>query len=222
MASDRLIINAAIGGNYLKGQRRLHTSLLLTGYTGDVAFCDAWPVPGYDRSNRYNIKAACFDHVLKTMPHRFLVWMDCTAVAVRSLDPLFERIQERGFYLASSGYKASQTCTDAQLEAAGVTRDQAEGIPDTATGCVGIDMNSDIGTKFLTAWMGWAAGGLFAGLRTHSKQDSADPRFLFGRQDQSAATLIAHMLGMSLDHLGGLTTYWPANSTAVMAYKGIE
>jgi hypothetical protein len=219
--SDRLIINAALGSHYIKGQNRLVQSLSNTDYFGHIWVVDKPPSQDFDLSNPYTVKASAFEHVL-SFGYRFIVWMDASAVAVNNLDPLFERIEQRGYYLASSGYSAAQTCTDAQLEAANMTRDGVVSIPDSATGCIGIDTHNPRSIAFLNQWITWAKMGLFGGSRTHDVRDSKDPRFLFGRQDQSAATLLAFNNGMDLDHLGDLTGYWPPNDTTVMVYKGIQ
>ena len=219
--SEVCIVSAAIGGNYRAGQRRLERSLKAFSYMGAVQLWEQWPEAHHmDEGNNYNIKAATLARAILRR-HRILIWMDCTCVATAPLDPLVERIKERGYYLASSGYSAGQTCTDRQLEAAGITRDAAMDIPDTATGTIGIDLTDERATAFLREWIEWARRGLFAGNRMHDIADSADPRFLFGRQDQAAASLLAHKHGMSLDALGGLTAYWPGPPTTVVAYKGI-
>lgn len=223
MASDVCIINAAIGGHYPKGQRRLVDSLV-GKYDGDYRLWDTWPEGhGMDEANRYNVKAAAMERAaLAPYQHgRILIWLDCTCVAIANIQPLIDRIEERGYYIASSGYSAAQTCTDAQLEAAGYTRDEAMNIPDTATGCIGIDLGNVRAKAFLMDWIAWAKRGLFAGNRQHDLRDSRDYRFLHARQDQSAATLLAHLHGMRLDALGGLTAYWPGTPTTAIAYKGI-
>jgi|JI9StandDraft_1071089.scaffolds.fasta_scaffold18965_4 hypothetical protein len=222
---NSLIFNAAVGpgqDHYLKGQSRLMTSLTNVNYQGVTISFDTWPDPNFDQTNPYTIKAAAFHHILKLNHPRYLVWMDSSAVVLREPTPLFERIRKRGYYLASSGYSAAQTCTDIQLGVAGYTRTQAESIPDTATGCIGIDTKNSIAMKFLKTWIEWAKLGHFSGSRLHDINDSSDPRFLFGRQDQSAATLIAYSLGMTLDNLGGLTAYHPAPPSSIMEYKGIQ
>lgn len=222
MGLEVCIINAAIGGNYLSGQKRLLNSLYNGNYDGDAQTWDAWPEGhGMNEANPYNIKPAVMARALAMAKHRILIWMDSTCVATAHIAPLIERIKERGYYLASSGYSAAQTCTDAQLAAAGITRGEAERVPDSATGCIGIDLADQRATEFLINWIEWAERGLFAGSRTHNPKDSQDPRFLFGRQDQSAATLLAHIHGMELDHMGGLTAYWPGTPTTVIAYRGI-
>lgn len=225
MASDVCIVNAAIGGNYAAGQRRLIDSLGQMGYRGGGSFWDAWPDGhGMDELNRYNIKAAVMERALlaPSQHGRILIWLDCTCVAVANLQPLIDRIEANGYYLASSGYSAAQTCTDEQLTAAGVTRDEAMTIPDAATGCIGIDTANPRANAFLHDWIDWARRGLFAGNRVHDVRDSQDYRFLHARQDQSAATLLAHRHRMSLSALGGLTAYWPPTPTTVIAYKGIQ
>lgn len=223
MASDRLIINAVTHGHYQKGQKRLVRSLD-GNHDGDISVYTGWASPGYDESNPYTIKAAAMEQHVGG-PHRFIVWMDASCVAIRPLDPLFERIEERGFYLASSGYNAAQTCTDRQLDFAGIGRNWAEAIPDTATGIIGIDLHNKAASTFLFEWIQWAKMGLFDGKRTHSKRDSADPRFMFGRQDQSAATLLAHIWGLHrLDELGVLSAYDAKNlpDTVCVKYQGIK
>ena len=221
MASEVCIVNAAIGGNYRRGQNRLVASLNAQGYRDDLSLWQRWPEGhGMDEYNRYNVKAAVLAEALNG-GHRILLWMDSTCVAVHSIEPLIDRIKERGYYLASSGYSAGQTCTDQQLAAAGVTRDEAMEIPDTATGTIGIDLHNETARAFLLEWIDWARRGLFAGNRMHDTNDSADPRFAFARQDQSAATLLAHKHGMTLDGLGVLTAYWPGTPTTIIAYKGI-
>ena len=219
MASDACIVNAAIGSVYVAGQRRLRASIA-THYGGPFLGYTGFPRDGYDTTIPYNVKASAMEDA---MHHGFdvLIWMDASCIVTQPIGPLVDRIKDRGYYLASSGYSAGQTCTDAQLEATGITRDQAMDIPDTATGTIGIDLTNERALAFLKEWIQWAKRGLFAGNRMHDVRDSADPRFCFGRQDQSAASLLAHKHDMSLDALGGLTAYWPGTPTTVVAYKGI-
>lgn len=224
---SKVIINAAIGPHYVKGQKRLESSLYAVEFDGVLATWKHHPWDGY--GNPYTVKAACFDQILSNNEvlqdvgsFRFIVWMDASVVALRDLSPLFDHIEHHGYYLASSGYSAAQTCTDRQLEAVGINRTTAEAIPDTAAGCIGIDTQNERAMAFLREWIEWGKSGLFDGNRLPDPKDSQDPRFLFGRQDQSAATLLAWKRGMKLEHLGGLTAYHPAPESAVLAYKGIE
>jgi hypothetical protein len=215
------VVNAAIGGIYQTGQKRLRASMKEHAPNLDLLAYDNFPARGYDITNRYNVKAACME-VAMGMGYDILIWCDASCVFLADPQPLIDRIVERGYYLASSGYKASQTCTDAQLAAAEITRDEAEHIPDTATGTVGIHLADAKANTFLREWIRWSKEGLFAGSRTHDFRDSQDPRFMFGRQDQAAATLLTYKYGMSLDALGDLTAYWPGRSRTIIAYKGIQ
>jgi hypothetical protein len=217
----RVVINAAIGHWYPKGQARLARSLA-KHYGGHTLLFDRFPTPGYNESNPYNVKASCFEAAI-AQEYTQILWLDCSAWAIRNIEPIFQRIQERGFYLASSGWDASQTCNDRLLNHHGITRDQSVGIPDTATGTLGIDLNSDKARAFILDFISYARAGMFAGNRVHDIRDSPDPRFKFSRQDQSAATLLAHRHGLTpLDELGGLTTYnHHRTPTACIVYQGM-
>jgi hypothetical protein len=217
-----IVINASTGVRHLKGQKRLEASLR-EHWGGPVLMYEGWAMPGYDQSNPYTIKAALFERVIRD-GFTTILWLDASCVAIRNIQPIFDRIQEHGYYLASSGYSAAQTCTDRQLKAVGITRNEAVAIPDTATGTIGIHLNDISASAFIHEWIQWGIEGLFGGSRTHDPSDSADPRFLFGRQDQSAATLLAHLQGMRLDYLGGLTAYDGPNlaDTVCVKYQGIE
>jgi hypothetical protein len=214
------IVNAAIGAGYVAGQARLRASIAT--HAKDVSFLGytGFPCDGYDRSNHYNVKASAMEDAMR-QGFDVLIWMDASCIVTKPIGTLVQRIKERGIYLASSGYSAGQTCTDRQLAAFGIDRDTAMSIPDAASGTVGIDLRSPIGADFLSQWIGAAKAGLFSGSRTHSVEDSADPRFLFGRQDQAIASLIAHKFGLPLDALGELTSYWPPSATSVVSYKGL-
>lgn len=214
------IVNAAIGSGYVAGQARLRASIAT--HAPDVSFLGytGFPCKGYDEGNSYNAKASAMEDAMG-QGFDILIWMDASCIVTKPLAPLLARIAERGIYLASSGYAAGQTCTDRQLEAFGIDRDTAMGIADAASGTVGIDLRHADGRFFLKEWTKAARDGLFAGSRTHSIEDSADPRFLFGRQDQSIASLIAYTLDLPLDALGDLTSYWPPSATSVVSYKGL-
>jgi hypothetical protein len=216
------IINVALGYWYPKGQQRLLRSLDAHGFDGHVLAWEQWPTDGYDTSIPYNCKAAALE-VAINMGFTRILWLDCSAWAVRPITPLLDLISAKGYYLASCGYSASQTCNDRILSYAGITRDKAMDIPDAASGTIGLDITHPRSLNFARQFIQYAKDGMFGGNRVHDPADSADPRFLFSRQDQSAATLIAHQLGMPLDQLGHLTAYdtKPRNPDTCIVYRGM-
>jgi hypothetical protein len=165
-----------------------------------------FPNDKFDNSNPYNIKAsALYQARLEGFSNVYL-WADCSVWAIKNISPIYDIIERDGYYLLSSGYNAAQTCSDKCLDYFKITRDEAEKIPDSSTMVFGFDLNSDVGFKFYINFIFASSNGIFNGSREHDNQ-SQDPRFLFHRQDQSAATCIAHKLGMKLHSFGQHVAY---------------
>jgi hypothetical protein len=198
MNRTRCIVNAFTGdGWYPLGQKRLAESLAAVGSTADlVLYSEEWPSPGYDRSCPYNLKASALKAVVD-MGYTRIMWLDCSVWAVQDPAPMWDIVESEGYYLGYSGHNAAQTCSDKILEYFGVTRDQAETIPDVSSGIFGMRMDHPLGSGFMTRFFQAAKDRAFAGSREHGGQ-SQDPRFLFHRQDQAAASLIAGTSGMHL------------------------
>lgn len=193
-----LFISAGIGGWYPTGIDRLRGSLI-SHFAGDViTWKDEWPAGIHiARDCIYNVKAAAFEYAM-TRGYTTIIWGDASVYAVKDTTPFVRTVTEKGFWLGSSGYNAAQTCSDAQLAYFGITRDEAEKMPDAATGLFGVNTETEIGRRFIETWIRAAKNGAFRGSRMHAGQ-SSDPRYLHARQDQSCASVIAGQLGMKLD-----------------------
>lgn len=215
------VINAALGQGYEKGQDRLWRSLE-RNYRVNFLGWKQWPPWEHSKSSPYVVKAAALQAAIQ-QGHQRILWLDASVVVSGSLDPIFEHMQTHGVYLPSSGWNCAQSCNDRILEYYGITRDQAEHISDGSSGCMGVDMGHPIGAEFARMFIQAAIDGQFEGSRLHDNQ-SQDPRFRFHRQDQSAASLIAHKLGITLTFLGDLAGYWghPHSGKQVVHFKGIQ
>jgi hypothetical protein len=108
---------------------------------------------------------------------------------------MFDIINDQGFYFFSSGYNLAQSVNDNALAAVGLSRDEAEGINEWASGCVGINIENPDGKNLYRLWKEYMDMGLSIGSRLHDNQ-SQDERFLFHRNDQSCLSLAAHRLGL--------------------------
>ena len=194
--SKTCFISAGIGAWYNIGAERFKGSL--HGQPVDVRIWkDEWPPGGFPRECVYTIKAAAFDFAIK-QGYRTIVWGDASITARKSVQPFLDVVNAKGYWLGQSGYNAAQTCTDACLAYFGVDRDWAAKVPDSATGLFGVNVDHPTGRAFIEAFIKAGMEKAFHGNRKHAKQ-SKDPRFLFGRQDQSCATVIAGKMGMPLD-----------------------
>lgn len=183
---------------YVRGQERLVKSLNYHGYGGDIlTWGEQWPMPGYNQNCAYNIKAACFEKAIE-LGYTTILWLDCSVWCIRPTTDIFDQIVKYGYYAWGSGYLASQTCNDKVLEYFGISRDEAETIPDCSSSMLGINVGNPKGGEFIRRFIQAAKDDMFLGSKYHDIKESADPRFLHSRHDQSVATLLLYQLGMNL------------------------
>lgn len=192
-----LIVNGSNGLYwYPKGSERLEQSLINVGWNNYKIF-NGYSLGIYNSSCPYTVKADILHTASILTPARRLLWVDCSVWAIKNPKPIFDIIKRDGYYFWSSGYNAAQTCSDKCLEYFGIDRDTAETYEDCSTSIFGVDIDSEVGLEFLKKWLTAAYDGVFHGSREHDNQ-SADSRFLFHRQDQSAATCIIGKMGLKI------------------------
>lgn len=194
--SRTCFLNCGIGLWYSKGSERLRASLLRHGFPGDILIWNDWPEIPFSRASIYNCKAAAMQQAMDA-GYKTLIWGDSSIYATQPVQPFVEEINAKGYWLGQSGHNAAQTCSDACLNYFGVNRNNAEKIHDCATGLFGLNIENPASRKFAELFIQAARDGVFCGSRKHGGQ-SRDRRFLFHRNDQSAATMIAAKLGMPL------------------------
>lgn len=223
------IINASTGnGWYPMGSLRLQRSLIYHGYAHDMLFWNAWPNYEFDLKCPYNVKAAAFVEALK-LNYDVILWLDSSAWAVNNPYLLLDKIVQDGYFFNriiypgfSTYLKCSQTCSDSCLEYFNVTRDEADSYYDILTGCFGIHTHNQQAMEFIKEWINAARNGQFSGSRDHANQ-SSDPRFLFHRQDQSCASIIANKMGLKITEGSDALVYYTQNmpASAVFAFRGL-
>lgn len=218
-SNKAVIINAALGAWYPQGQQRLVRSLFFNGFPWNILTWTDWPNDNYDKSCPYNVKAAAFEEAINA-GYTHILWADCSMWPINAVEPLFDVINDKGYFLGQSGFNCAQVCNDKSLEYFGITRDQAENIHDCMTGLFGVYMENPTAKNFITKWIKAAKDGVFSGSRLHDNQ-SKDPRFLFHRQDQSCASIIAGLEGMKLDTFGDYVAYNKPTETAIFACRGL-
>lgn len=192
-----VFLNVGLGEWYRTGSERLEGSLRDKGFPGEVlSWKNEWPPVKFPRDSVYNCKAAAFDYALRQC-YDIIIWGDSSITARRSTEPFVAHIREHGYWVGQSGYRSSETASDAQLQYFGVSRDWAHQVPDCATGLFGFDVSRPEMRAVVETWIQAGRDGAFRGSRGHGGQ-STDPRFKFCRQDQSAMSLILGKAGMAL------------------------
>lgn len=195
-AKRTVFVTAGTQPWYTHGVDRLQQSLRTHGYTGDIQAWKHWPDNKFPRDCVYTIKAACLHHAIRE-GYTTIMWGDASVYALKDVQPFINRVNSGGYWIGQSGYNCAQVCGDKMLDYFGVDRDWAEKVPDAATGIFGVNMDFDAPRKFIETWVEAGRAGAFNGSRKHDGQ-SSDPRFLFGRQDQAAASLILGKMGIPL------------------------
>jgi hypothetical protein len=213
--SDRCVISLGIGRTgHTEPLGRLEESLKKTRFQGDfLVWKDELPPnsPTHFESPMA-FKTYCFLEAMK-LGYRYVLWIDAPCIALRSINPIFSIIQEKGYimFVDPYGQSVGQWCGDDVLEHHKMSRDEAFKMPEIPTSVIGLDLHSVIGRRFLDEWHGMALDQItFRGTRKPitSTDDhyaiawnkdnciSADPRVGGHRHDQTAAGIIAHRLGM--------------------------
>lgn len=205
----------AIGGWYPRGFARLVNAFheVSHGFT-IVGWVNTFPIrapqgvieDGYDYS-AYCAKPFALDD-LRSRGFDVGILLDAAFFPIRHIQPLVQHIVKQGYYLCDNGGRVGEWSSDRALEHFGMTRDEAMGITEVSSYCVGLDFREKQSRVAMDYWCAVAGGGLaIAGPHTNVNANpsvkgrnvgfcSHDPRCKGHRHDQTALSIIAHLLGM--------------------------
>lgn len=203
-----VIISAGLGSWYSAGIDRLKNSLVHHGFAGDTLFWQTEYPPNseHHNDNPYAFKIAAIQEAINRN-YDHLMWLDSSFWCIKNCMPLFDIISDNGVFGFRTGYNCAQTCSDKALEWAGFTRDEAEQLPEIASGMVGLRLSNPNGKKVWDLWKEGCELGLFKNNRNHDTNDSADPRMIHARQDQSIFSLATHKCGLNIDYTDYVAYY---------------
>jgi hypothetical protein len=156
--------------------------------------------------NPYGFKIHAIEEAIRTK-HRICLWLDSSFWCIKTPHVLFDIINEFGVFGFRTGYNCAQTCSDAALAWADFTRDEAELLPEIASGAVGLNLDNPDGAKVWALWKEGYELGLFKTNRSKDDKDSADPRFIHARQDQSIYSLAIHKAGLKFEYRDYISYY---------------
>lgn len=204
------VICCGVGGWYGVGAKRLKRSLIEVGFAGDILTWEDQLPPNCPAHNDlpYYFKIAAFEWALFRQ-YTHILWCDASFWAVKDPMPIFDIINEQGYFMFSSGYNLAQTVNDNAVLKLELDRNNLETATEWATGCVGINFENPDGRNLYKLWKEYMDAGLSKGSRLHDNQ-SSDSRFLFHRQDQSCFSLACYQLQLrnekGLDHVAYYAT----------------
>lgn len=202
------IISVGVGGWYPAGIDRLKTSLIHHGCAADMLFWkDTLPPDSPPhQENPYAFKIYAFKEAIR-MGYKVIMWLDCSFWANKNPHHLFDIIYDNGVFAFRSGYNCAQTCPDNLLAEMKLTRDEAEKLPEIATGMVGLNIDNPDGRAVFETWENLCYRGFFKNDRTHNPNESSDKRFLHSRQDQSAFSMAVHKIGLDVNYTDYVAYY---------------
>lgn len=193
------VISFGHGGHYPVGVSRLERSLNFTGWAGGIMTWKNELPPDCPDPNDYPyaFKVYCFEEAFKE-GYKVVLWADASVYPIKPIMPIFDYINDNGLYFFKSGYSLAETTTDALLRYAGnINREDLINVSEFATGLVGINIENPKGKEFFETWKQYMLDGMFKGSRFHNPADSAHPLFRFSRQDQAAASVVLHKMGIT-------------------------
>lgn len=147
-----------------------------------------------------------------------LLWLDASCNALRTIEPLWKRIERDGHALINDANPLGVFSSDRALKQFNITRDQAMDIHLMCGACFGFDMTRVRNRVFLERLRGYARPENFNGNHVSRLQGlpeapvdtnkSKDPRFQEHRADEVYMALLARELGMltydaNIDFIGG-------------------
>ena len=187
--------------------KRLERSLIYNGYAGQLMMFDDYPSGSPSHlDNPYAFKIYAIEHAINS-GYKILLHLDASFWAIKNPATIFDIINEKGVFAFRTGYNMAQTSSDKALQWAGITRDEAELLPEYASGAVGLNLDNPNGKKVYELWKEGMEFGLFINSREYNSNDSSDYRFLHARQDQTVWSLAIHKCGLNMDYQDYISYY---------------
>lgn len=185
----RCIVNVSTRKNW-PGQTRLEDSLM--GKTNAAILF--WPSEEcvgaqLHKENNYSFKPLAI-HQAYLAGYRQILWLDASMLVIKDLKPIFDIIEQDGYFFQNSGWLNKTWTNDRALEYFGTNEGEM-----LSSGVLGLDLTNELAYKFFDMWMQSMRDGIFNG--------SWDEH----RHDQTCASIIAHKLGMKLQEANTFFVY---------------
>lgn len=205
------IVNISVGGWYPKGAQRLKKSLDRVGFSGSFISWTEYPpgVPSH-QEKPYAFKCHAFKWALE-QGYDNALWLDASAWANHSLQPVFDKIEQDGYFVLLNGWSSGHWCSDQQLAAFNLTREEAFNVPHPMGFMIGINFQSSEGMSLYRDYFDHQH--LFPGpWNNNDKSVSQDPRVLGTRHDQSILGLVIHRHKLKYTEPQGWIEYPPCKT----------
>ena len=204
----------AVGAWYPRGQHRLRTTLEQDDRRcgADLMFWDCWP-PGSPSHQQlpFAFKSHAFRNA-REAGYNQILWLDCSCWAVRTLDPIWQFIEQTDYCFVDNGYPLGVWLSDYCLEVFGVPREESMLLTDMTAMMMGVNMDDPKAVawekefeerckdpRLMNGTLHNVPGERM--IDPHSNYDcgviSADPRVRGHSREQAVAGILAHKHGLT-------------------------
>ena len=225
---SRAIVNVAVDRWFPRGQARLAGTLKLFAQTARfLPWCGEYPAGSPTHAEApYAFKTFAIESA-RQAGYDSVLWLDASMWATRSLEPLWEELEEHGTIFWRSGFALGHYATDDALDILGTDRDKAMGISLVAGGIYGLDFRHERAQDIQDLMLMYARRQeIFRGSWDNTRQQcSKDPRCLGHRHDMVPLSALAYS---ELAHVVNAPRLWalstddcPSHPDAVIVARGM-
>lgn len=140
-----------------------------------------------------------------------LLWADACILPIRSMEPLWEKIERDGYWISRNGWQNSEWTADSAYADIGVTREENEQIPHVVATTFGLSLAHPTGKAIFDEYLRLAQTKAFCGPwmnKNHPDYTSmpvngrcapcGPPTTRGHRHDQTALSCVAYKAGVTL------------------------
>ena len=226
----RCVVNVATGSRYIRGQQRLIAAMR---DISTVTWADQMPPesPTHD-DVPYAFKSFALRYARESMGFDTLLWADSCILPVQDMEPLWQKIETEGVWIARNGWRNDEWCADSaypdlfpqfatetgyDLEAA---RAHNATIPHVVATCFGLSMRHEVGRSILDEYLRLARDTrAFCGPWINANAPNAPsyglprcapcgpPTVLGHRHDQTALSVLAHRFSVAITDCPEIFSY---------------
>lgn len=129
----------------------------------------------------YAFKVCFFKEAIR-LGYRRILWLDCSAVPLVSLNTIFEMIAKQGYFVVGNYHTVGRFMNAEAAAAFGLTLQQTSQIPSCSAGLFGVDYHNFLGTNIIDDW---------------NQAAHHEKAFFSARSDQNALSIILYRMGIS-------------------------
>jgi hypothetical protein len=156
-----------------------------------------------------------------------LLWCDAPIVPVRSMKPLWDRIEKDGYWIARNGWNNYEwTATDAyKVLFPDLSLNQArrlnKDIPHVVASAFGINVAHPVGQMLISEYFRLCDTEAICGPWKNAPETHCGPIDVLGhRHDQTILSVVAHNLGLKLTDCPDIFSYAPGADTSILVSDG--